>query len=369
MHPLHPIGPGHEGRLSTSAISVAARPPAPGEFAPFVRLLRYARPYVGVIAVALTLASVYSGALALRAYLVKPMMDEVLLKQHALNSLPAGSFIAKRAGVPSQAATPDPAAEAKARVDLQRTIEANFWKWTLAALVIGLALPFTAFGKDYLVEYTMGLVRVDLQQAVCAKLLALPLSYHRGTTRGDALSRTMNDVSRAHGALSLLFGDVVQAALRLIAGASILFWISWQVAFLALSVAPLTALVVGIFGRRIRKTAKRRQEKISDVVQRLVEILSGIKVIKAFRGEAVEAQAFARENRTLFRREMKVVQNRVASRSLVEMLSHLSMVAMLLPVTTPPASISRKPVSRYPTRVTPPTSHRDPAPVTVTWLF
>ena len=117
---------------------------------------------------------------------------------------------------------------AEARAELQRAINESFWNVMLAAALIAFVLPFTSFGHHYLVEYMLGRVRVDLQQSVCAKLLALPLTFHHGTTRGDTLSRTMNDVNRAHLALNLLFSDVVQALMRVIMGGALLVWISWQ---------------------------------------------------------------------------------------------------------------------------------------------
>ncbi|UCE84695.1 MAG: ABC transporter ATP-binding protein [Deltaproteobacteria bacterium] len=289
----------------------------------------YARPYVAFVAIAFVLTGVYSGATAYRAYLVKPLMDDVLLEQHTLQSLPAASWVQK-AGPAEVAPAAEPQDPEVARAELQRKINESFWNVMLAAALIALVLPVSSFGQHYLVEYTLGKIRVDLQQAVCVKLLSLPLAFHQRTTRGDTLSRTMNDVSRAHLALELLFSDVVQALLRVIVGGALLFWISWQVALISLSLGPLIAGVVGLFGRRIRKSAQRRQEKVSDVVQRLVEILSGMKVIKAFRAETIEAAAFARENQKLFRREMKVVKNRVASHSLVEMITSVSMIVMLL---------------------------------------
>jgi subfamily B ATP-binding cassette protein MsbA len=54
------------------------------------------------------------------------------------------------------------------------------------------------------------------------------------------------------------------------------------------------------------------------VTQRLLQVLSGIKVIQSFRAEAFEASGFRRQNRKLFRHSMKVVMNRVLSRSLAE---------------------------------------------------
>jgi subfamily B ATP-binding cassette protein MsbA len=88
--------------------------------------------------------------------------------------------------------------------------------------------------------------------------------------------------------------------------------------------------VISIFNNRILRSARRRQEKFSDVTQRILEILSGIKVIKSFRAEAIEDAAFRRETHQLFRRSMKVVKNRVLARSLVELLNNGAVIGLTL---------------------------------------
>jgi subfamily B ATP-binding cassette protein MsbA len=139
----------------------------------------------------------------------------------------------------------------------------------------------------------------------------------------------MNDVGRSHLALDLLFADVVQDVMAVIVGFGVLLSLSWQLTLASLGVAPLVMAAIAIFGRRIRKSARRRQETLGDVTQRLVQILSGIKVIQAFRGEQREADAFQRENRLLFRRSMKVVKNRVLSRTVLEGLNNAIGVAVI----------------------------------------
>jgi ABC-type multidrug transport system fused ATPase/permease subunit len=79
--------------------------------------------------------------------------------------------------------------------------------------------------------------------------------------------------------------------------------------------------VLGFFAGRVRKRAARRQQQLSEVTQRLSTILSGIKVIKAFRGEAIENQSFFRAVDKFFQRQMKVVLQGTLSRSVVELLN------------------------------------------------
>jgi subfamily B ATP-binding cassette protein MsbA len=290
----------------------------------FVRLLRFARPYVGVVVLALLFSLAYAGGRSLRAYLMKPLMDEVLI--------PAGDVAQGQdfgwalLGM-GEDEGPEPTPGESAETEVQPAPDAaalqdSLRKVLLTGLVIVLLIPVTHFGKDYLVEYTLGRILVDIQQALCRKLLILPLRFHHARQRGETLSRVMNDVGRSHVALQLVFADLLQSLLGLLVGFAVLLSISWELTLILALVLPAVMGVIGFFGSRIRRTAKRRQETLGNVTQRLVEILAGIKVIQAFRGEAREAATFEAENQRFFRRSMKVVKNRVLSRAVIEGLNN-----------------------------------------------
>jgi subfamily B ATP-binding cassette protein MsbA len=254
----------------------------------FTRLLGFAQPYLGIVAAALAFATVYSGARYLRAYLLKPIIDDVML---------AGEGLATIA-------------------------------WLVGLMI--LLLPVGHFGKDYLVEYTLGRVLLDIQQKLCTKLLSLPLAFHHDRSRGDILSRALNDVGRAHRALNVFLSDVAQSLIGIVVGVATLFWISWQLTLVSLVAAPILMAVIAAFGSRIERGARKRQMSMGDVTQRFLQILSGIKVIKAFRAEAVESEAFGRENRKLFRRHMRVILARVSAHTSAEMLNNLMTIGVLL---------------------------------------
>ncbi len=91
-----------------------------------------------------------------------------------------------------------------------------------------LILPFAHFGQDYLSEYAMGRVLIDMQQQMATKLLSLPLAHHQNMQRGDALTRTLNDSMIAHSLLRTLAGNVVEGVIAIIVGVGTLLFISWQ---------------------------------------------------------------------------------------------------------------------------------------------
>ncbi len=324
-----------------------ARVPAPATLSAFWRLVGYVRPYLGVLLVAILAALLYSGARTGRALLVQPLFDEVVLPQAAVETPPElGDWLGALWGQPepvvepvesvesseatasaSPEATPDAGEEtgvvvAQVREALPRIL--------LAALLLLTILPISHFAQVYLSEFVLGRVLVDIQRELCAKLLRLPLSFHHQTSRGDTLSRVLNDAQRAQQSLDLLFSDVVVSVLALGVGVATLLYLSWPLTLTLIGVAPLVAGVIALFGRRIRKSAARRQESQADVTARLVQILAGIKVIQAFRAQAGEERAFAEHNLRLFRRNLKVVKNRALSRSVVEALTNTAGIGVLL---------------------------------------
>ena len=260
-----------------------------------------------------------SGARYARAYLMKPIFDEVLLP-HA-----AASVAADTAGLTGAAreiseptALPDP------------TLRASLGRVAAIALVVIVTLPLFQLGRSLLIEWILGRVRIAIERDVFAKFLALPLHFHSERRQGDLLTRITSDVTSAHAAVRVLFGDFVESAIMIAVGTGFLIFISWQLALVCVVLGPALFAALAISGRRIRISARRRQEAVGDVNRRVVETLAGIKVIKAFRAEAAEDAAFRAETGRLFRRGMRVISNRVFARSGIELLTNGAVIGVVL---------------------------------------
>ena len=301
------------------------REPAPGSAKTATRLLVYVRPYVALIALSLLLSSAFSAAQYARAYLMKPVFDDILLPGQNIQGADLSDLLGGPFESESEAAVPD--AEERARI---KALWESLREIIAAAIAIVISIPLLMFANGYLIEHVLGRVHVDMQVATCGRLLALPLRYHLDRSQGEVLARVMGDLRRAHAALGLIFGDFLQAVLMIAAGLVAFLLISWQLTLFMLVAGPLIAAVIYIFGQRVQKSALRRQEVFAQVTQRLVEILAGIKVIKAFRAERAEEEAYALASGQLFRRGMKVVKNRLLARGLVDLLNNAVALGVLL---------------------------------------
>jgi subfamily B ATP-binding cassette protein MsbA len=192
-----------------------------------------------------------------------------------------------------------------------------------------IVLPLLVFLRTYGAHWIGASVRRDVDQTVAAKFLSAPLRVHRGGTSGDFLARALTDARLACDSVLTLYNLVLLNLQLVIGGAIALFLASWQLALLTVVAVPPIAILLSFFGRRVQKQSYRRQETQGDLSGRLLAILSGIKVIKAFQGQDLEERAYAAETSKYFRRHMKVIWNGVVARAVGEFVNPLVAVAVL----------------------------------------
>ena len=322
------------------------------------RMGGYSKPYLWLIGIALVCSLIFAGGRYGRALLMKPLLDDVLMPFQAVSSetrdwLPDLGFGSSSdietpsphthapepglAGTPSGsnsiASTEASAAEKRIQehdAKVMARVGADFAWIVQLSLVIVIALPLALYARTYLLAYAMGRVSVDIQRSLAQKLLVLPLSHHHEARGGDTLTRALSDSEASRQGIELFYFDFLQAAIMITFGIASLLYISWQLTLVSLIVIPVIVGILAFFGRKIHTKSRRRQEQHAEVVHRLLSILSGIKVIKAFRGEELENRAFTREAEKFFRRNLKVEKHRAIATSLVETLNAGVAIGMIV---------------------------------------
>ncbi|NRA01872.1 MAG: ABC transporter ATP-binding protein [Myxococcales bacterium] len=293
-----------------------------GPVATIWRLLGFARPYLWVIALAVLFSLLYAGGIVGRAALIEPLFDGIAIPAAKLDAT-AGLFSSV---VPES----DAATREIEREQLRANIDQSFTRILLAGLLLVLGMPLVRLVRDYASDWVMTRLLVDLQRSLGGKLLRLPLGRHNQDSSGEFLTRVTSDTALANGAQALIFGSALQNLAVVVVAIAAAFWINWRLALVTLVVGPPIGVILQVFGPRIRHASGRRQQQTSEVLQRLVRILGGIKVIKAFRAEEREQRELEGEMQRYFRRAMGVVRNRIYSRVLVEAASQFAIIALLL---------------------------------------
>lgn len=118
----------------------------------------------------------------------------------------------------------------------------------------------------------------------------LPLGYYDNKRTGDLVSRVTADVNQLEG----MIVNTSNSLVRQIFGVGFAFYYmctySWQLALLVLIPVPLLGVGLYYFTRKVRVVYRSIRESVGELSAKLMENLSGIRVIKAFNREVQERE-------------------------------------------------------------------------------
>lgn len=167
----------------------------------------------------------------------------------------------------------------------------------LAVLAIAALGALSSYFENYLTTTVGQWVMHDLRRVVYQHIQRLSLSFHDQKRTGDLISRVTSDIDAIQSLVSNVLLGILVNILTLLGMIAVMFYLSWQFTLIALLVAPALFLVVFRFTRRIKKAARAMRRKEGQVVSVLEEVLSSIRVVKAFAREDYEQKRFERESR------------------------------------------------------------------------
>ena len=174
-----------------------------------------------------------------------------------------------------------------------------------ALILIPLAFVLLTFVKvtsrllqNYLMQKAGLKVLETLRDELYNKIMRLPLQFYEGSQVGMLMSRIINDVVLIRSSLPALV-MMIRQVITMIALICGVFYQNFELACWAVIVLPLAFFPFIYCGRRLRKLGRKNQAQMADISSLLQEMLSGIRVVKAFSTEQVERKRFDKENKRL----------------------------------------------------------------------
>ena len=177
-------------------------------------------------------------------------------------------------------------------------------------------------------QLRMAVVR-DLRDAMFEKAMRLPLSYYTDEKRGDLMARMQSDVGEIENAvistLELFFREPIAIAITL----SVLLYWSASLTMFALLMLPVTALIIAVIGKSLKRTAKQGQEQMGVLYSAMDESLGGIRIIKAFNAVKRVLGSFKHENLKHQKLITKAFRKRDLASPLNETVATLVMISIV----------------------------------------
>lgn len=186
------------------------------------------------------------------------------------------------------------------------------------------------FGTVFFLTATGLLSVMDIRRDLYNSVTRLPLSYFVHEKTGVLMSRIINDVSLLSESTSNELRTSINNLFLIVTHVIILLAINAKLLLITSIAVPLVLLPISYFSRRIRNLTHGEQSRLADLNGHLQEVISGIRVIRAFAMEAYESQRFEKINSGLFRQNFLYRITHQLGPALVELTTSFIVVGLIV---------------------------------------
>ena len=166
----------------------------------------------------------------------------------------------------------------------------------LAVIIIALVGALSSYFEKYLTTSVGQWVMHDLRRILYHHIQRLSLAYHDQRPTGDLISTVTADIDSIQDFISQALLGIVVNVLTLIGMLAVMFYLNWRFTLIALSITPFLFVVVYTYTRRIKQASRALRKKEGEVVSVVSEVLSSMRVVKAFAREDYEEERLARQS-------------------------------------------------------------------------
>jgi subfamily B ATP-binding cassette protein MsbA len=198
----------------------------------------------------------------------------------------------------------------------------------IAILVITVVKNVVSWMAGQLGASVQEYVTRDLRDSVFRHLVRLPLSYFHNTKAGQIISRILVDTEQTKVVITEIVTRSIQNIAQVIVTIVVLVHWNWKLAVLSLVIAPLLTLGLQPILRQLRRTHRRLRGEYGEITSVLQETVSGIRLVKSFRGETYEGQRFLRASHGYSKGMVRVTRVALLSQPLTELIG--TSVAVLI---------------------------------------
>ena len=221
-----------------------------------------------------------------------------------------------------------------ANYQLSQLIQAEGKSGALLYICGGIILIF--FCKNlfrYLSMFFMGPVRNgmvrDIRQQLFDKVIRMDLAWLTERRRGDLIARVSTDVQEVESSIFNVLVTVFREPLVIIGSLLFLLYVSPQLTLFVFVLMIFTGFIIGGIGKTLKKKSAKVQDTLGNILAKLEESLSGLRIIKSFGAESFRSAQFAEENNKYKDLLTHLLWRRDLSSPLSEFLG-IVMVAILL---------------------------------------
>jgi subfamily B ATP-binding cassette protein MsbA len=184
------------------------------------------------------------------------------------------------------------------RALFEREMRSAMWM-PLAFVGLFVVRGLASFASSYLLNRISQGVLVDLRTTMFERMLRWPSSTFEEMPSGIVVSKFVNEATNALNLAAEVLSTAVRDTLVVVGLLAMLVYYNWQLTLVTLVIAPVIALTLRAFSRRLRRLNVDNQAMLGEMTRTIQEAHEGQRVVKVYDGGAYEHERFRHINARL----------------------------------------------------------------------
>jgi subfamily B ATP-binding cassette protein MsbA len=272
-----------------SAAAQGGGPTTDTSWSIYLRLLRYARPHLGVFLIGVVGMILFAATNAVLALVVKDFMN--------------GAFVERNRAI--------------------------LWEMPLAVVVLFTLRGIGDFVGNYYPSWVGRQVVKSLRRDVFAHYLRLPSAYLDRQQSGHLLSKLTNNIEFVAGAATGAAITEITDSRTILGLLVVMFYLNWRLAAFCILAAPVIAWLMQIANRSFRRYSVRIQNSMGDMTRVAKEAIDAQRLIKIFNAEDHQVERFEPVNELNRVSNMKLAFAKSISNPVVGCIAAIALAGVL----------------------------------------
>ncbi len=169
--------------------------------------------------------------------------------------------------------------------------------WIFIGITFGLLVVRVALDifRNWQCVKLGAVISMSLRTKLYHKIQVLSLSFINNRKPGELMNRVSRDTMQIRQFMEEAFGGMFSTLLTMIVSVVMMLTISWQMTLMSLAFIVVVAILTKMFWHHIRVIFHRQWLKSDDLHSNLQDIISGMRIVKAFGKEERESAKFTRK--------------------------------------------------------------------------
>ncbi len=260
------------------------------------RLIRYAKPKMGVFFIALAGFLLYATTSAMQAELVRQM---IIALETMGGTLAAITWTHPIVWIPL-------------------SVVGLF-------IIRGVGTFLSTYYIDVVARYVIHTLRTDIFKS----FQKLPISYFSANNSGSLVNRINYNVEQVAAASSGVITNIFREGLTVIITLMYMAYLEWKLTLVMLVITPVIVVVVSITSGYFRKYSRRIQNSMGAVTQVSAENIRGQNTIRIFGGRLRETLRFEKISAHNMRQSLKLTLTRAISTPIIQLFLSIELAAVI----------------------------------------